>query len=96
METGTQFLARLARLRTPLVREVRGRGLMIGLDLRVKPQPALTRLLDAGYLALPAGTTVLRMLPPLAIDPAVLDAAAEALDEILCDPALAPSAEVGA
>ena len=46
-------------------REVRGRGLMIGIELRGKVAPVLKSLQENGVLALPAGPSVLRLLPPL-------------------------------
>ncbi len=49
------------------VREVRGRGFMIGIELRGKVAPILSALQARGVLALPAGATVLRLLPPLVI-----------------------------
>lgn len=50
----------------PLVREVRGRGLMIGIDLRQKVGRYLKAMMEEHQvLALPAGSTVLRLLPPL-------------------------------
>lgn len=49
------------------VREIRGIGLMIGLELRGRVTPVLQRLQSLGVLALPAGKTVLRLLPPLTI-----------------------------
>lgn len=58
---------RLAGLPSARVREVRGLGLMIGVDLRERVAPVLEALQSAGYLALPAGSTVLRLLPPLVI-----------------------------
>ena len=50
-----------------VIREVRGLGLMIGIELRQRVTPYLQALMDEGVLALPAGTTVLRLLPPLVI-----------------------------
>lgn len=90
--TGEAFRERLASLGSPLVREVRGKGLMVGLDLRIKAQPVLDRLLQQRRLALAAGPTVVRFLPPLAIPAPLLDATATALQGILADPGLAPSA----
>jgi acetylornithine/LysW-gamma-L-lysine aminotransferase len=72
----------LERLRaTPLskVREVRGAGLLIGIELKERVQPTLVALMERGVLALPAGPNVLRLLPPLVITDAELD---EALDHI--------------
>jgi len=52
-----------------VVREIRGPGLMIGIDLRTKVGPYLKRLMvEQRVLTLPAGSTVLRLLPPLIID----------------------------
>lgn len=90
--TGAAFRSRLERLGSPLVREVRGRGLMLGLDLRVKSAPALERLLQRRLLALAAGPTVVRFLPPLAIPPHVLDGVADDLRGILEHLAAAPAA----
>ncbi len=52
----------------PGVREVRGRGLMIGLELKGRAAPVLRGLQERGYLASMAGPTVLRLLPPLVIE----------------------------
>src|SRR5437762_10494209 len=52
---GAHALKRLRTLRTPLIREVRGRGLLIGIELSRRAQPYLEALLERGVLALPAG-----------------------------------------
>lgn len=96
MEEGARFQQALSRLGSPLVREVRGRGLMVGLDLRIKPPAFLNGLVDRGFLALPAGVTVARFLPPLNIARADLDAAAAAIRATLADPAVAKMAEAAA
>ncbi|MEM2390307.1 MAG: aminotransferase class III-fold pyridoxal phosphate-dependent enzyme, partial [Ignisphaera sp.] len=59
----------ISRLREDLekyriVKEVRGAGLMIGIDLRVEPTKIIKCLQDEGLLTLKAGLTVLRLLPP--------------------------------
>ena len=64
---GTQALERWRRLDAPMVREVRGLGLMLGIELKTKVTPLLQKLTECGVLALPAGPTVLRFLPPLVI-----------------------------
>jgi acetylornithine/LysW-gamma-L-lysine aminotransferase len=54
---------------TPIVRDIRGVGLMLGVELRSKVAPVLKSLmLEHGVIALPAGPTVLRLLPPLVIN----------------------------
>jgi len=47
-----------------VVRDVRGHGLMIGVELRVEPTSVLKCLQERGLLALKAGITVVRLLPP--------------------------------
>ena len=52
----------------PVVRDVRGLGLMLAIELRTKVAPVLKHLmLDYRVIALPAGPTILRLLPPLVI-----------------------------
>ena len=67
----------------PAVREVRGMGLMIGLELRGRVTPVLQALQARGVLALPAGTNVLRLLPPLIITEAELSRAVDSIAEAL-------------
>jgi acetylornithine/LysW-gamma-L-lysine aminotransferase len=82
--TGERLLAHLRdTLPEKAVREVRGRGLMIGIELRGKVAPILRELQGRGVLALPAGATVLRLLPPLVIEEADLWTAAEVIHEVL-------------
>jgi LysW-gamma-L-lysine/LysW-L-ornithine aminotransferase len=51
-----------------VVRDIRGLGLMLAVELRTKVAPVLKSLMiDHGVIALPAGPTVLRLLPPLVI-----------------------------
>jgi len=64
---GAWFLQRLQRIESPLVREVRGLGLMVGIELKQKVTPYLQALMAQGIMALPAGLTVMRFLPPLVI-----------------------------
>jgi acetylornithine/LysW-gamma-L-lysine aminotransferase len=64
---GDEFLQALSAISSPLIREVRGKGLIIGVELKQKVAPYLKQLTELGVLALPAGMTVLRFLPPLVI-----------------------------
>lgn len=70
---GEAFIAQLQSIDHPLIRQVRGLGMMIALDLRRRVTPALKALMDQGVLALPAGPTVLRLLPPLIVTEGELD-----------------------
>lgn len=65
------------------VREVRGRGFMFGLELRGKVAPILKALQERGVVALPAGPSVLRLLPPLVIHEDDLWEAARRIVEVL-------------
>lgn len=70
-EAGQRLRARLEEslIECPAVREIRGHGLMIGIDLRTKVGPVLKSLMEEHrVLTLPAGTTVLRLLPPLILN----------------------------
>ncbi len=67
------------------VREVRGRGLMFGIELRNKVAPVLKMLQERGVVALPAGPTVLRLLPPLVITDEDMWQAAHIIEETLND-----------
>lgn len=51
----------------PLVKDIRGKGLMIGIELNTDVQNVLTSLRENGLLALPAGPKVIRLLPPLTV-----------------------------
>jgi acetylornithine/LysW-gamma-L-lysine aminotransferase len=67
-----------------IVREVRGLGLMVGIELREKAGRYLKALMDDhGVLALPAGSNVLRLLPPLVISEEELDMGVQAIAAVL-------------
>ena len=71
--------------RTRAVRTIRGMGLMLGIELRERAAPYLTTAMHAGVLALPAGASVVRLLPPLMIPDEVLDGALDTLKGVLTD-----------
>ena len=64
---GTIGIEKLRGLDAPSVREVRGLGLMIGIELRGKAAPVLQALQEEGVLAIGGGSSVVRLLPPLVI-----------------------------
>jgi acetylornithine/LysW-gamma-L-lysine aminotransferase len=82
-EKGEYLMRCLREVDSPLVREVRGQGLMVGLELKKKVAPYLQALESRGVLALPAGLTVIRLLPPLVIRFEQLDRVVAALREVL-------------
>ncbi len=64
---GSQLVTRLNDANLSRVREIRGVGLMIGIELRTKARPFVMQLLEEGVITLPTGATVIRLLPPLTI-----------------------------
>jgi acetylornithine/LysW-gamma-L-lysine aminotransferase len=65
------------------VREVRGLGLMLGVELKGKVTPVLQALMERGVWALPAGLNVLRLLPPLVIEKSDLEQAVKVIRDVL-------------
>ena len=87
-ERGGQFkegLEEIAEEHGKVIREVRGLGLMLALQLRKKAGPYLDALMEKGILALPAGSSVLRFLPPLEISPEEIERVIKTLDQVLED-----------
>jgi acetylornithine/LysW-gamma-L-lysine aminotransferase len=82
-ELGAYFLDALRSLSSPLIREVRGLGLMVGVELKRPSAPYLAAMAERGVLALQAGSTVVRFLPPLVIAREDLDQVVQALDAAL-------------
>lgn len=82
-EKGAYIRERLAVLRLPRIRAVRGQGLLIGIELKERVQPFLVALMERGILALPAGPNVLRLLPPLVITYEQIDAVIAAIAGVL-------------
>ena len=82
---GRLALDRFRSLPPTRVREVRGLGLMVGIELRDKVAPVLAGLETRGFLAIPAGATVLRLLPPLVIEETDWDRGLAAVAEAIGD-----------
>ncbi len=72
---GRQFMARLEETRQQhkIVREIRGKGLMIGVECRFDVYNMLVAAQSKGVIILDAGRNVLRFLPPLVISPEQLE-----------------------
>ncbi len=82
-EKGAYLMDKLSELNSPLIREVRGLGLMVGIELKQKVQPYIKELQARHILALNAGLTVIRLLPPLVITYEQLDHLVDTLREVL-------------
>jgi predicted acetylornithine/succinylornithine family transaminase/N-acetyl-ornithine/N-acetyl-lysine deacetylase len=90
---GAYALERLSALHSPLMREVRGRGLLLGIELSRRAQPFLEMLFERGILALPAGPNVIRLLPPLVTTEEQLEQVINTLQEVLLgEPVANPTA----
>ncbi|MDR2798556.1 MAG: aspartate aminotransferase family protein [Treponema sp.] len=70
---GKQFQEVLGSWQHPKIREIRGQGLMLGVDITTEAWPVLEKALAAGLLILSAGTHTLRFLPPYIIKDAEID-----------------------
>ncbi len=101
-ELGDWFLQQLRSIQSPLIREVRGLGLMVGIELKHKVTPYLQALManglpeNPGVLALPAGLTVLRFLPPLVISMDDLGLVVQAVRAVLSGQGVPSNDEEGA
>ena len=79
-----------------MVEEVRGRGLMAGVVLRVPVAGVVEALLREGLVTCSAGERCLRLLPPFVISAAEIDRALEILDAALGRLALPAAIDGGA
>jgi 4-aminobutyrate aminotransferase-like enzyme len=103
VEVGGYMLRRLRQLaeRSPIVAEVRGKGLLIGIELardgrpfsREEMRAIFLQLLSRGLLVMPSGSS-LRINPPLTLSRELADAGCEILEDVLVG--AAPLAGVGA
>jgi ornithine--oxo-acid transaminase len=82
-ELGSYFLDKLKTLRTRNIREVRGRGLWIGIELNGPARPFCEKLKDVGILCKETHDRVLRIAPPLVITREEIDWAFERLRKVL-------------
>ena len=80
-QKGALFCELLETNRPAPIREIRHLGLMVGIELKSKAKPVLENLLARNILALPAGPTVVRLLPPLVITEEQLETVATAIHQ---------------
>lgn len=85
-QVGTYFMEQLAEIPSPHVKEVRGKGLLIGVELKTEAGGArrfCEALQDRGILAKETHKHVIRFAPPLVIDKATIDWALPSIREVL-------------
>ncbi|MEO8504059.1 MAG: ornithine--oxo-acid transaminase [Acidobacteriota bacterium] len=83
---GNYFIERLRSIHSPVIEEVRGRGLWIGIELNVPARPFCERLRDEGLLCKETHSTTIRISPPLVINREEVDWAYERLERVLTSP----------
>ena len=80
---GAYLMDKLKQIESPAIREVRGMGLMIGIEMKQKVAPYIKALQENKIIALNAGMTVIRLLPPLVISYQQIDHLVNILTEVL-------------
>jgi acetylornithine/LysW-gamma-L-lysine aminotransferase len=89
---GAYLMDKLQQIESPMIREVRGMGLMIGIELKQKVAPYIKALQEKKIIALNAGMTVIRLLPPLVITYEQIDHLVNVLTEVLVNELVAVEA----
>jgi ornithine--oxo-acid transaminase len=82
-ELGEYFMGRLRRIESPHIEEVRGRGLLIGVQLNTKARRFCEALKERGILAKETHDTVIRFAPPLVITKEEIDWALTHIEPVL-------------
>jgi ornithine--oxo-acid transaminase len=82
-ELGAYFLAKLRTLKSPLIREVRGRGLWIGIELHTDARKYCEALKEEGILCKETHAHIIRIAPPLVITREEIDWAFDRLRKVL-------------
>jgi len=80
---GAYLVEKLKKIETPNIREVRGSGLMVGIEMKQKVTATIKALQEKKIIALNAGLTVIRLLPPLVITYEQIDHLVDVLSEVL-------------
>jgi len=80
---GEYLLQELHKIESNKIREIRGLGLMLGIELKEKAGPYVQKLMEKGIIVLLAGATVIRLLPPLVITKEEIDTVVLALKDTL-------------
>lgn len=82
LELGNYFIEQLQKINHPSIKEVRGRGLFIGLELTEAARPYCEKLKGLGLLCKETHDTVIRFAPPLVITKEELDWALEKINKV--------------
>ena len=82
-QKGERFQQRVRGLGMSQIREVRGRGLLLAVELKKPATPVIKAMQERGVLVLPAGGTVIRFLPSILIEDAQLDEGIDVLSDAI-------------
>lgn len=82
LELGNYFMDQLKKITFPSIKEVRGRGLFIGIELTEAARPYCEKLKELGLLCKETHETVIRFAPPLIITKEELDWALEKINKV--------------
>lgn len=84
-EAGAYFVKKLQSLadKYPFIKDIRGKGLMVGVELSIVDESIGNRALEAGLLMNCMGGRILRFLPPLNVTHDDIDEAVSILDKVL-------------
>jgi len=82
-ELGAYFLEKLLTLRSPAIREIRGRGLWLAIELNQDARPYCVALKDEGILCKETHDTIIRIAPPLVIERDEIDWAFNRIAKVL-------------
>ncbi|MFD1780846.1 ornithine--oxo-acid transaminase [Fredinandcohnia salidurans] len=83
LELGEYFINQLKEIKNPIIKEVRGRGLFIGVELTEAARPYCEALKQEGLLCKETHDTVIRFAPPLIVTKEELDWAIERIAKVL-------------
>ena len=81
-EVGDYLIERLSEINSPIIKEVRGKGLIVALELTVDVSSIIEKGYEQGLLMVNAGTNVIRFVPPLIIEKSNVDHLVEKLTAI--------------
>ena len=82
-EVGDYLMSEIKKLDKDIISDVRGKGLMVGIELTKPGAEYVDKFREAGFLINCTAGNVLRLVPPLIITKAEIDEFVKALDEIL-------------
>jgi acetylornithine aminotransferase/acetylornithine/N-succinyldiaminopimelate aminotransferase len=83
-KVGSYFLNRLEGIKRkfPFIKEVRGKGLILGIELKMEGGPVVIEMMKRGFLINCTMGNILRFLPPLIVTKEEVDRVTEALEEV--------------